>query len=51
MLYGVSDEFHQYFVPGRSVEALDVLADALGGLLGAWMMYQLCRMTCNRSTQ
>jgi len=51
MLYGVSDEFHQYFVPGRSVEVLDVLADALGGLLGAWTMYQLCRLTCNRPTQ
>ncbi len=51
MLYGVSDEFHQYFVPGRSVDVYDVLADAVGGLLGAWTMYQLCRMTCNRSTQ
>ncbi len=51
MLYGVSDEFHQHFVPGRSVDVYDVLADALGGLLGAWTMYQLCRMTCNRSTQ
>ena len=51
MLYGVSDEFHQYFVPGRSVDVYDVLADTVGGLLGAWTMYQLCRMTCNRSTQ
>ena len=48
MLYGISDEFHQYFVPGRSVDVYDVLADALGGLLGAWTMYQLSRMTCNR---
>lgn len=29
-LYGISDEFHQSFIPGRSVEALDVLADSLG---------------------
>jgi VanZ family protein len=48
MLYGISDEFHQYFVPGRSVDGYDVLADALGGLLGAWTMYQLSRMTCKR---
>jgi VanZ family protein len=32
-LYGASDEFHQYFVPGRSMEFFDWLADALGGLL------------------
>ena len=48
MLYGISDEFHQYFVPGRSVDVYDVLADALGGLLGAWTMYQLSRMTRKR---
>jgi len=41
MLYGVSDEFHQHFVPGRSVEFFDVVADALGGLLGAWVMYRI----------
>jgi VanZ family protein len=34
-VYGLSDEFHQSFVPGRSVEALDVLADVTGGLTGA----------------
>jgi VanZ family protein len=51
MLYGASDEFHQHFVPGRSVDVYDVLADALGGLLGAWTMYQLSRMTGNRPTQ
>lgn len=29
-LYGASDEFHQSFVPGRSPDGLDVLADFLG---------------------
>ena len=48
MLYGVADEFHQYFVPGRSVEVYDVLADALGGLLGAWTMYRLSRLMGKR---
>jgi VanZ family protein len=28
--YGVSDELHQYFVPGRSTSAIDWVADALG---------------------
>lgn len=40
-LYGVSDEFHQAFVPGRMSDAADVVADAIGaaiaaGLLLAW---------------
>ncbi len=32
--FGISDEWHQSFVPGRSAEMLDVLADAVGGALG-----------------
>jgi len=38
-LYGVSDEFHQSFVPTRSADPRDVSADAIGaalGLLAAW---------------
>jgi len=34
-LYGMSDELHQWFVPGRNAEWLDVAADALGGVIGA----------------
>jgi VanZ family protein len=30
MLYGVSDEFHQAFVPGRTPDIHDVMADTLG---------------------
>jgi VanZ family protein len=33
--YGVVDEIHQSFVPTRSAEALDALADAAGSLAGA----------------
>lgn len=32
--YGVSDEFHQAFVPGRSAEVRDLVADAAGALIG-----------------
>jgi VanZ family protein len=32
--YGVSDEFHQSFVPGREASAYDVLTDAIGALAG-----------------
>ena len=34
-LYGMSDEFHQRFVPGRNADWADVLADAIGAVLGA----------------
>jgi VanZ family protein len=33
MLYGLSDEWHQSFVPGRMPDVLDWLADTLGALL------------------
>jgi len=38
-LYGVSDEIHQIFVPPRQVEVLDVVADTIGGALGAIALY------------
>jgi len=34
-LYGASDELHQYFVPGRSAEVGDWIADTLGALIAA----------------
>jgi VanZ family protein len=39
LCFGVSDEFHQSFVPGRSVSGGDVIADTVGGVLalaGDW---------------
>jgi VanZ family protein len=32
MVFGMSDEFHQLFTPGRSADILDVVADTAGGL-------------------
>jgi len=49
-LYGLSDEFHQYFVPGRNADIFDVLADAAGALLGAWTMYYLVKILASRAT-
>ncbi|MBU1061227.1 MAG: VanZ family protein [Candidatus Omnitrophica bacterium] len=37
ILYGISDEFHQSFVPGRIFSLFDVLADSIGGTLGAFI--------------
>lgn len=36
-LYGVSDEFHQLFVPGRMCDPVDWVVDTAGALLGAWV--------------
>jgi VanZ family protein len=32
-LYGASDEFHQYFVPGRDCDFFDWVGDTLGAIL------------------
>ena len=34
LLYGVSDEIHQVFVPGRGFQLYDILMDGVGALLG-----------------
>ena len=33
-IFGASDELHQYFVPGRSCDIFDWMADSMGGALG-----------------
>lgn len=35
IVYGLTDEFHQRFVPGRSSDIHDVMADGVGGLVGS----------------
>jgi VanZ family protein len=37
VLFGVSDEIHQYFVPGRFMDWRDAVADAVGVILGGWL--------------
>ena len=37
VLYAISDEYHQTFVPGRNGKGVDVLVDAAGGLAGLWV--------------
>ena len=42
-LYAASDEYHQLFVHGRSINGLDLLADAAGGVLGWYIFTVLTR--------
>lgn len=44
--YAISDEFHQFFVPGRSSQLRDVLIDSLGSLTGI-MLVLLCMKIFN----
>ena len=34
-MFGISDEIHQHFVPSRTADIVDVLADVAGSFLGA----------------
>ena len=44
-VYGVTDEFHQSFVPGRDANIYDIGFDTLGSLFGAsaWIPVALAR--------
>lgn len=37
-VYGLTDEWHQFHVPGRSMDGWDIAADAAGALLGALLL-------------
>ena len=41
ILYAISDEIHQYFVPGRSAEIRDVLIDVLGANIGILLINKI----------
>lgn len=45
--YGGLDEFHQHFVPGRTPDVYDALADAIGGVASAvaWFIYAQAKAT------
>jgi VanZ family protein len=44
VLYAMTDEFHQSFVPGRSATILDVIVfDNLGAMLTLWLKFRFHR--------
>ena len=48
--YGISDEWHQSYVPGRDADILDWLADTLGALI-ALVTIQLTMKRFKQATQ
>ena len=48
VLYAMSDEFHQYFVPGRGAQVADVLLDSAGALTGIAMFEVGRRLSSGR---
>ena len=42
-LYGMSDEFHQYFVPNRDASLADILFDCIGSMIGSTIYTVLWR--------
>lgn len=47
-LYGLSDEFHQSFVPGRTPDVFDLVADVGGAAIGALGVVFLRRRLAKR---
>jgi VanZ family protein len=48
IILGGLDEFHQYFIPRRSTEFYDVIADAIGILIGLFLYYYFSRTVPGR---
>ena len=43
-IYGIIDEIHQSFTPGRSSTVGDWIADTLGALLGSFIFYLISKL-------
>lgn len=48
--YGMTDEIHQYFVPGRSADPWDWLADTIGAMLGVAAYHALLYLQSRRTS-
>ncbi len=54
LIYGITDEFHQSFIPGRTMSVADLVADFTGAVLAvaAWLFWTRnhspgSRLTCS----
>lgn len=50
LLYAISDEIHQLYIPGRSGEVRDVIIDTLGASTGV-LLFVLCVLVFERRQQ
>lgn len=48
VIYAMTDEWHQTFIPGRSGELRDVLIDSVGSLTGILIYYWILRLLYNK---
>lgn len=39
IFYGIMDEFHQEYVPGRTIDLYDAIADTAGGIAAGFFIY------------
>lgn len=46
--YGLTDEWHQSYVPGRTPDVLDIVTDAVGAALGLLVIHWLMRQVSSR---
>jgi VanZ family protein len=51
VLYGISDEYHQSFVPGRSSSVHDILADGIGVTIAQILFVILVLINLNRKKE
>jgi len=42
-VYGITDEFHQWFVPGRTADVFDWIADCTGAIAGVAVVLLVAR--------
>jgi VanZ family protein len=45
LLYGASDEFHQYFIPGRTCDIFDWIADVTGAVVAISIILLLKKLS------
>lgn len=50
-LYGISDEWHQSFVPGRDSDIADWLADTVGGVIFLGLYYWYNKRYCQQNSE
>lgn len=48
-MYAVTDEIHQYFVPGRSCQITDVILDSCGVITGILLVFLVLKIVKNIS--